>query len=391
MRTTPVAGRHQVGRQGRRLTAPSTWIAILAAVIAVAAVALGMAPAQASTTVEVQLTLSGVASPDNPTGGATVGVHPGDSVVMHASAIPTAGAPGGLSDPLRGLVAGVAGLQVKIQSGNLPGVHYPVVLGKVPNCGGTDKLLLRSLAKGTYSFKYVVQKISLVTSVLGAVTGCNKATVTPTHDQLGALTQNNVKVTDNAVYSGSIVVADNPPAGKIGVQLPSQSVSVKAGPVHTSVNLPGATVGVPNPIPSITKGLPKPPGLPGSGGGKSGSKGGSSGNVNYTPPAVTVPEKVMPHAVNMGGGGQRYVAPGAGNAGAIGGHIVAPPEKATATAQPVTHPSDVANAAANKKPVDLSQGSDTGQQLPVILAVLAILALSVVTAGYARMVLLKRH
>ena len=365
-------------------------IAAAAAVIAVAAVALGMAPAQAASTVEVQLTLSGVASPDNPTGGATVGVHPGDSVVMHASAIPTAGAPAGLSDPLRGLVAGAAGVQVKIVSGNLPGVNYPVELGKIANCGGTDQLLLRSLAKGTYSFKYVVQTVSPLTSILGAVIGCSKTTVTPTQDQLGALTQDNVKVTDNAVYSGDIVVSDNPPSGTIGVQLPSQSVSVKAGPVHTSVNLPGATVGVPNPIPSITSALPKPPGLPGAGGGTGGSKGGS-GNVNYTPPAVSVPEQVMPHAVNMGGSG-RYVAPGGdSNAGSVGGHIVAPPQQPTATVSPVAHPSDVANAAAGKKPVDLSQGGLGGKQLPVVLAILAILALSVVTAGYARMVLLKRH
>ena len=113
--------------------------------------------------------------------------------------------------------------------------------------------------------------------------------------------------------------------------------------------------------------------------------------MNYTPPAVTVPEQVMPHAVNVGGSGKRYVAPGAVDPATVGGHIVAPPDKATATAQPVAHPSDVANAAANKKPVDLSQGDVGGTELPVVLAILAILALSVVTAGYARMVLLKRH
>src|SRR6478752_2675845 len=161
MRTTSVAGRHAVTRQRRRLTAPSTWIAVVSALIAVSAIALGMAPAQAASTVGVQLTLSGVASSDNPTGGTTVGVHPGDSVVMHASAIPTAGAPAGLSDALAGLVAGVAGVQIKINTGNLPGVHYPLVLGKIANCGGTDKLVLRSLAKGTYSFKYIVQTVSV--------------------------------------------------------------------------------------------------------------------------------------------------------------------------------------------------------------------------------------
>jgi hypothetical protein len=250
------------------------------------------------------------------------------------------------------------------------------------------------MAKGTYAFHYVVQKISLATSLLGAVTGCNKTTVAPTRDQLGALTKNNVRVTDNATYSGSIVVATNPPAGHIGVQLPSQSVSVKAGPVHTSVNLPGATVGVPNPLPAITSHLPKAPGLPGSnsgGGQNSGSQNsGGKGNVDYTPPALTVPEQVMPHAVSYGGrGGTKYSLPGR----SVAGHVVAPPkpEQPTATASPVTHPSEVANAQAGKKTVDLADGGGFGKQLPVVLAIAAILALSVVTAAYARMVLLRRN
>lgn len=375
-------------RIGALLTAGFT--AVLATLVAVVAVLLGSAPAQASSTVEVQLTLSGVASPDNPTGGAQVGVHPGDTVIMHASAVPTAGAPAGLSGALSGLVAGVAGLQVKITGGNLPGVHhYPVTLGKVAHCGGIAALPLRSLAKGSYSFHYVVQKISLATSVLGAVTGCNKTTVTPTRDQLGALTRNNVKVTDNATYSGTIVVATNPPGGHIGIQVPSQSVSVKAGPVHTSVNLPGAKVGVPNPVPGITSHLPKPPNAAGGNGGNNQGSHNSGGNVDYTPPALTVPEKVMPHAVNYGGkGGTRYTLPDH----SVAGHIVAAPQKAqpTATASPVSHPSDVANAQ-GKKTVDLAGGGGFGKQLPVVLAIAAILALSVVTAAYARMVLLRRN
>ncbi len=361
---------------------------------AATAVLLTTAAAQASSTVEVQLTLSGVASPDNPTGGSRVGVHPGDSVVLHASAIPTAGAPGGLSGALSGLVAGVAGLQVKITGGNLPGVHYPFTLGKVAHCGGAASLPLRSLAKGTYSFKYVVEKVSLLTTVLGSVTGCSKNTVTPTHDQLGALTKDNVKVTDNAVYTGSIVVAVHPPAGGVGIGLPSQSISVKVGPVSTSVNLPGGTVGVPNPIPGITSNLPT--GLPGGGGGGSGGGGGGGGHgtgggVNYKPPAVTVPQEVMPHAVNQGGSGQ-YNAPGSLPQRTVGGHIVAPAQSVTATAATPMDPSNVANAGLSR-PValgDNSGGGLFGKQLPVVLAIAAILALSLVTAGYARMALLRR-
>lgn len=393
MRITSSAGRdvREIERR-RRLASPRTWVAAVAAILLSAAIALAMTPAQASATVDVQLTLSGLASSDNPTGGAQVGVHPGDTVVMHASALPTAGAPAGLGNGLADLVSGVAGIQVKIISGNLPGVRYPVELGRVPNCGGRASLALRSLAKGSYSFRYVVQKVSLLTGLLGKVTGCRNTTVTPTQDQLGALTKDNVKVTDNGVYSGTIVVATNPPAGKIGIQVPKQSVSVKVGPVHTSVNLPGATVGVPNPVPSITKAIG---GLGGKLGGGTGNGSGSGtksqgGTVNYSPPPLTVPQEVMPHAVNFGGaGGQRYAA--GGPAPAVGGHVVAPREKVTSTAAPVAHPSEVANAQRGKKSVDLGDKGGLGKALPVVLAIVAILALSLVTAGYARMMLLRRH
>ncbi len=272
-------------------------------------------------------------------------------------------------------------------------MHYPFTLGKVDHCGGSAALRLRSLAKGSYSFHYVVQRVSLLTGLLGGITGCKKSSVTPTQDQLGTLTRNNVKVTDNAVYSGTIVVAKNPPAGGIGIQVPSQSISVKAGPVHTSVNLPGATVSVPNPVPGITSALPKPPGLGGAGGGGNGGsgQGGShgSGGVNYTPPGLTVPQQVMPHAVNYGGKpGASYRLPQR----SVGGHIVAPrAPKPSLTLSPVSHPSEVANAESGKKTVNLADGSGLGKQLPIVLAILAILALSVVTAGYARMILLRKH
>jgi hypothetical protein len=161
------------------------------------------------------------------------------------------------------------------------------------------------------------------------------------------------------------------------------------------VNLPGANVGVPNPVPGITSQLPKPPGLPGGGSGGSGhGTHGSKGGVDYTPPGLTVPEEVMPHAVNYGGaGGRRYQAPGSLPAKTVGGHIVAAPAKVTATAAQPADPSNVANAGLAKSE-GLGSNSDGGlfgKQLPVVLAIAAILALSLVTAGYARMMLLRRH
>lgn len=380
--------------QQRRLS-PTSWIAGLAGLAVVGAIALAMAPAHAAAaTKNVQLTLSGVAYDDQPTGGAVVGVHPGDSVHMTAAAIPTAGAPAGLGSSLAGLVSGVAGFQVKITSGTLPGVPDGYLLGTVANCpGGHDTLALNSLAKGTYNFTYVVQKVSVLTGLLGAITGCTTTTVTPTQDQIGQLTKDNVKFTDNAEYSGQIVAAADPPKGTIGIQIPKNSISVKAGPIHTSVTLPGATVGVTNPIPKITGALGSlTGGLKGGttkGGGKSSKP---SNSVKYTPPALTVPEQVMPHAVNYGGaGGSAFAAPGGDTGAGNGAGYVAPAPQVTRTAAPApTSTAEPKNAA---KTVDVSATKSQlgGAQLPVLLAIVAILALSLVTATYARMFLLRRN
>ena len=336
----------------RRTTPRATsWVALLVALVcsAAAAVLLTTPPRRRSSTVEVQLTLSGVASPDNPTGGSQVGVHPGDSVVMHASAIPTAGAPGGLSGALSGLVAGVAGLQVKILGGNLPGVHYPFTLGKVANCGGAASLPLRSLAKGTYSFKYVVEKVSLLTSVLGAVTGCDKNTVTPTHDQLGHADQGQ-RQGHRQRRLQRLDRRGDPPAGRPGRHpAAAQSISVKVGPVHTSVNLPGATVGVPNPVPGITSNLPNPPGLGGGGGSRGGgSSHGKHGSKRRRlhPAGLTVPGRGHAARRELRRRGRPAVpgtgrAPGSAASAATSSRAGA---SVTATAARRADPSNVANA-----------------------------------------------
>jgi hypothetical protein len=376
--------------QQRRLS-PTTWVAALAGLAVVGAIALAMAPANAAaTTVDAQLTLSGVAYSDQPTGGATIGVHPGDSVHLTAAAVPTAGAPAGLSSVLSGLLGGVAGLQVKITSGNLPGVPNGYLLGTVSGCpGGHASLALNSLAKGTYSFTYIVQKVSVLTGLLGKITGCNATQVTPSQDQLGALTKDNVKVSDTATYSGSIVVASAPPKGTIGIQVPKQSVSAKVGPIHTSVTLPGATVGVPNPLPSITGKLGSLTGGNKGGGKAAGGKKSTPTPVKYTPPALTVPEQVMPHAVNVGGGGGTFAAPAGGGSGDGGGYV-APAPRATSTAAPAPTTTDAAKIKPAKT-VDVAQKQTLGgAQLPVLLAILAVLALSGVTGMYAKMYLLRR-
>ena len=252
-------------------------------------------------------------------------------------------------------------------------MHYPFTLGKVANCGGAAALPLRSLAKGTYSFNYVVEKVSLLTSVLGAVTGCSKNTVTPTHDQLGTLTKNNVKVTDNAVYSGSIVVAVNPPAGGIGIQLPSQSISVEGRPApHLGQPARRAPSASRTRFPASRPTCPT--GLPGGGGG-----GGTGGGGKAPRPG----RRRQLHPA----GGDR--APGGhaarGRLGRLGpvqragqppaAHRRRPHRRAGAERDRdrsyAGRPVQRRQRRSGKKPVDLrdSSGGLFGKQLPVVLAI----------------------
>jgi hypothetical protein len=367
-------------------------VGLAAALCVGGAAALAMAPAQAAAqTVAAQLTLSGVASPDSPTGGSVVGVHPGDSVKLTASLLPTAGAPAGLGDVLGGLLGSATGFQVRITSGNLPGVHYPYLLGKVNGCGGHASLPLRSLAKGTYTFHYTPYKASPATGLLGAVIGCHQSQINLDASQLAQLSRHNINVTDTSDYGGKIVAAANPPKGTIGIQVPKQSISASAGPIHTHVNLPGGNVGVPNNLPKLPK-LPALPGLPGAGSGGSGGSKSGGGSVNYTPPPQTVPQRVMPKAVANGGTGSGsgsggFAAPAADGGKGPGGTLVSQNGgTASKGARSAAHKGQPAG-----KAVDVAQPSRFGgPQLPVVLAIVSILALATVTGAYAKLYL-SRH
>src|SRR5207302_10317641 len=68
------------------------WIAAaLSAAIATVTI-IALAPSSsAATTVNAQLSLTGIATQGHTLGGTTVGVHPGDTVNFQAAAVPTAG------------------------------------------------------------------------------------------------------------------------------------------------------------------------------------------------------------------------------------------------------------------------------------------------------------
>jgi hypothetical protein len=367
------------------------WIAGGVGLAVAAATVIGATPAYAAT-VGAQLTLSGVASSSNPTGGSTVGVHPGDSVTLTASALPTAGAPAGLNSLLSGLVGGLTGFDVTLQSGNLPGVKYPYVLSST-GCSGTHKSLsLPSLKKGTYKFTYTADKVTVLPSVLGVLGGCKYNQIELSGDQLKKATANQIAVNAKSTYAGQIVVATDPPKGGISIQLPSVSVKPKVGPVQLpNVTVPGITTPtIPTTIPSIT--VPKLPTKPGTGSG--GTKSGStSSGLNITQPGLSVPEQVVP----QGGGDGVYGAnndtgvlpdTGLGNFAPLGDSGGTTPKAGT------TAKGSPASSAAKSKTVDLAASTkpaSSGSELPIILAILAIIALSLVAATYSRLYLLRRN
>ena len=298
-----------------------------------------------------------------------VGVHPGDSVVTAPRPRSRPPAPRrGLSGVLGGLVGGVAGCRSRSPPATCPACTTRYTLGKVDALRRHDALRLQLAGQGHATpSRYVVAERCRPARrrCSAAITGCKQTTVTPTQDQLGTLTKDNVKVTDNAVYSGKIVVAKDPPEGH-DRHPGALAVGQRQGRPDAHVGEPAGGDGRrPEPGARHHPALPKPPGLGGSGGGGNGGsgKGGShgSGGVKYTPPALTVPEQVMPHAVNYGGGGiaaPSYRLPQR----SVGGHIVAPrapkpPRRPLAGRAPVRG----GQRQAGKKTVDLGDGSAAGQ------------------------------
>jgi hypothetical protein len=192
-------------------------------------------------------------------------------------------------------------------------------------------------------------------------------------------------------WTGVIHVTDTAAKCKLAVDTPQIGVSV--GPVKVTV--PNIGVAVPEPtLPTI-----KVPGLPG-GGGKTTTPGG--GGKTTTPPAASggstgnvlpVPARVVPRgdgdAVfgNVGGGYLPNTLPGV--TPLTGGSNAGAPAGAAATPSAA----DVQQDSTGKhKTIDLAanRAASTGQ-FSVILAIVAIVALSVVAATYARLYLLRRE
>lgn len=361
-------------------TTTKAWVVGLgAALIAILLALFSSGPAgAATTTVNAQLSLSGLADANNPVGGSQIGVHPGDRVTFKASTAPTAGLDKlGIGGLIGSLLDGGAKFQVTADFSRLPGGHANTVLT------GATTVSFRFPSTGTYHFTWTAQRITL----LGVV---------PINLDGNQLAKAGVKLNANNQYVGAVVVATNPPKGGLSVQLPSVQVAPSAPVVGQlpTVSIPGVqlpTVGVS--VPNLAPGGKSTP--------AKGSTTTSSAPkpVNtYKPPAQLVPDRVVPH----GYGGGAYAGSGGGfaldnAAGGSAGHQLTklvPNLGTVAGSGKSGSSSGSADGSGNgsSKPIDLaSSPSSPSGQLPVLLAILAVVALAIVAGTYARLYLLGRQ
>jgi hypothetical protein len=242
-------------------------------------------------------------------------------------------------------------------------------------CAGKPDLPITFPTAGTYNFTWNIQY------VLPVLLGCKSNGIS--NSDLNLLKGIGVALNAQNQWVGQIVVATHPPTGGIGIQLPG----IKVAPSLPVVGqLP--TVSVPNidvqgsltipTLPSIGGGKGGGPGGGGGGGGSGGQGGGGGGGD-------CVPCVVMPQ---VGLGGPGAVGPDANTVTQIGQGLTEP------SPLPGNH-GTVPTAPAPKTPstnkhLDFAANKAPAAQMPVILAIVAIIALSLVTATYARLFLLRR-
>lgn len=328
------------------------------------------AGAEASTSTAT-LTLLGIrdSNCDFQTGGTTVYIKPGGTVTF--------------TGELTGISVKVAGLTIPISSSLVTSFNYKLIINgdkKHPHLvNGKSKYVLRDVTKDQ-ALAWSAASVQINVPLLG---GLHKLENIP----LSLSNVTGIPAGGHLNWAGKVVASSNTKCGI--AQVPGGVVSV--GPIHVTV-------------PPITN-LPSQPGLPNlPGGGNSsssssghhpgnghGSSPGTGGGSNPSGSQTPIPELVVP---NVGSGGDS--AFGGGGIGGLGAQPDAGgigPAAADAVTSTAAAPSSAPGS--KPKPVDLATNSTDGglggPQLPVLLAIVAIIALSLVTAAYARMYLLRRQ
>lgn len=364
-----MSGRHEQ-LPGPRVGA--RWLVGVASLLIAALLALVLTPAAgaAATTVKTQLSLTGLASADNPLGGSVIGIHPGDKVSFTTATAPTAGLEKlGLDSLLGNLLNGLLGFQSKADFSKLPG-------GKVGTIVKTNTAVTFSFPNaGTYNFTWEVQKLQLLGGAVDINLDGNQ------------LAKAGVKLNASNQYVGQIVVATNPPKGGLSIQLPGVKLSPKIGPIQLpEVNVPGVTLptikaSVPNLAPK-KKGAAKAPSKP------------ADPLGSYVPPGLSVPDQVVPRGAGdaVGGGGGLYLGGVPGNNSQLGNGLPGLAGSSNSRTGGSASNGKIQDSTGKDKTIDLaSQSGKPSSQLPIVLAILAIIALALVAGTYARLFLMGRN
>ncbi len=354
----------QTGRSG---VAP--WLAGAVGLGVAVGTVLSAGPADASTTVTAQLALSGVVTASSPAGGSSVGIHPGDSVDFKPASVPTQGLNShGLSpgDVLGGVLSSVTGYQVVLHlPSTFPGGRRDVKLGA---CSSQRDLKVSFPKTGTYGFTWSAYAVNLLCLAPGEGMTLDG----------NAAKQHGIALNAQSQWIGKVVAAAAPPPGGLSVQLPGVSAAPQVGGAQLpTVGVPGAT------LPTLPASLPSAgPGLPGSSSSApAGATRSPSPGIDYAPPGQSIEDQVVPkgYGPDIRGG---HVPDMLDSKLLNGSSGTAVPGAGAADGVPVaTHSARPIDLAANRAPAGLV----------ALLGIIAIVALSLVTAMYARLYLMRRQ
>ena len=314
------------------------------------------------------------------TGGTEIWIKPGDDIKFASSLAGISVGDAVAGQTLGGLLNGllqpgqVAGLDVtaQIYSGKTAQT-ITVAGGKTTTFPGKTQ---QALSAGDH-------KITWQATGLALLPGLNKSSI--------PLSSSALKSGAELSWTGVVHVTKSAPQCKLSVSTPQAKISV--GPVHVSVppmnvSVPGVTLPtslptVPNLNPSSTAPTTK----------TTGTNGTTSTAPTYRPPAVSVPQEVVPAGDGSdnsnggaGDGGFRLGLTGTGSTSQL-----AAGSSGTSGSGSPTSGAQSENGSGSSSPVDLASSSSAPSgQLPVLLAILAVITLAMVAGIYARLYLLGR-
>jgi len=354
-------GRHQLQPSRSRLR----WLAGVSGGFVVAAVLLALAPSSANASgdqVKATFSVTGVSTSNCSVsaGGSDVYVKPGQELDVKSS------------------VVGLTALGLPLDLSKVAAFKGALIVdegtSKQQKLDISDNWQKLDLGSGDHSFKWTVDSVKLLGGLL----------YVPLH-----LSSSVANAGANLTYTGTIhVTAD---AAKCGISVQVPGVGVSASVTHlppVSVSLPGVKVNVPVSVPSLT-GLPSLPHVGGSSPASKPSKPAASSSAAGGG-ELPVPARVVPkgdgQAIYGNAGGYGTNALGNSNGGGTN-LLPAAPKPSTSAAAPVLQQ----DSTGKHKTIDLAASkADSTGQFSVILAIVAIIALSVVAATYARLYLLRR-